>query len=340
MGKEAVITANQLAIGYASGKKGEKRIQENLSFSLYQGELTCLLGPNGAGKSTLLRTLGTSQRPLLGNILLQGKSIGSYTEREISRLIGVVLTDKTAAGGLTVAEMVSLGRQPHTGFFGKLGNRDYQTIEESMDSVGILHKATHYIAELSDGERQKAMIAKALAQECPIVLLDEPTAFLDIVSRIEIMNLLHRLAYTQKKTILLSTHDLEQALLLSDRLWLLSRKNGLQSGVPEDLVLNDSMDKLFGRKDISFDKQTGNFRFSFGHTHTIGVEAPGELHFWIKNAIVRNGFECRPVGEEPLEESVHATAPNHIEIRKAGNKKIILHSFEEFTDYLIQQKHG
>ena len=142
------------------------------------------------------------------------------SEREISRQIGVVLTDKTQTGGLTVYELVALGRQPHTGFFGKLDRQDRQVVDEAIEAVGISHKAHSYMAQLSDGEKQKAMIAKVLAQECPLVILAEPTAFLDVVSRIEIITLLHHIATTQNKAILLSTHAIEQAMVLADSLWL------------------------------------------------------------------------------------------------------------------------
>ena len=228
-----IIEGKRLGIGYRNGKS-ITTVHKGLDFRLRCGELTCLLGANGAGKSTLLRTLAAAQPPLDGELTLLGKPISGYSERERSRTIGVVLTDKTQTGGLTVYELVALGRQPHTGFFGRLHHTDKEIIEHALYAVGILNKARRYMAELSDGERQKAMIAKALVQECPLILLDEPTAFLDVVSRIEIMTLLHRLAAEEKKAILLSTHDIEQALVLSDRLWLLTRSNGLECGVTED----------------------------------------------------------------------------------------------------------
>ncbi|MBP3668716.1 MAG: ABC transporter ATP-binding protein, partial [Bacteroides sp.] len=209
MEKKVVIQAQDLCIGYRTGKQ-EKMVHEHLNFQLHAGELTCLLGANGAGKSTLLRTLSASQPALDGNLSLLNKPLKDYSEKERSRTIGVVLTDKTFAGGLTVYELIALGRQPHTGFFGRLHKEDRIIIEKAMEDVGIAHKAKNYTAELSDGERQKVMIAKALVQECPLILLDEPTAFLDVVSRIEIMHLLHRLAVEQDKAILLSTHDIEQ----------------------------------------------------------------------------------------------------------------------------------
>ena len=164
MEKQAVITATDLCIGYRT-HKGEKKVHEHLSFGLYPGELTSLLGANGAGKSTLLRTLSASQPSLAGDLQLLGKPLQHYSEKERSRTIGVVLTDKTQAGGLTVYELVALGRQPHTGFFGRLHPKDHLIIKEALDAVGIAHKAESYTAELSDGERQKVMIAKALVQE-------------------------------------------------------------------------------------------------------------------------------------------------------------------------------
>jgi iron complex transport system ATP-binding protein len=223
-----------------------------LSFNLPGGELTCLLGANGTGKSTLLRTLSASQPALSGTLTLLGKPLNTYTEQERSRSIGVVLTDRTQVGGLTVYELVSLGRQPYTGFFGRLSQEDRTTINRALLSVGMVHKAQSYIAELSDGERQKAMIAKALVQECPLILLDEPTAFLDVVSRIEILKLLKRIAIEGSKGILLSTHDVEQALVLADRLWLLTSE-GLQTGMTEELILSGTLNSLFRRTDMHVD---------------------------------------------------------------------------------------
>ena len=292
MEKKTIISAQDLCIGYRTGKK-EKRVHEHLSFELHAGELTCLLGANGAGKSTLLRTLSASQPALEGDLLMMGKSLSDYSEKERSRTIGVVLTDKTFAGGLSVYELVALGRQPHTGFFGRLTKEDKRIVEEAMENVGIAHKAKSYTAELSDGERQKVMIAKALVQECPLILLDEPTAFLDVVSRIEIMHLLHRLAVEQNKAILLSTHDIEQALVLADKLWLLTKGKGLQCGVTEDIILNHHMDELFTHKDIRFDYDHGVYYPTVGGEKKITVECENKtLLHWTINALNRHGYQC------------------------------------------------
>lgn len=325
--EKAVITATDLCIGYRSGKQ-EKRIHEHLSFNLYPGELTCLLGANGTGKSTLLRTLAASQPSLSGELLVQNKPLIGYSEKERSRTIGVVLTDKTQAGGLTVYELVALGRQPHTGFFGRLNKTDHTIIKEALEAVNISHKAHSYTAELSDGERQKVMIAKALVQECPLILLDEPTAFLDVVSRIEIMSLLHRLAVEQKKAILLSTHDIEQALVLADKLWLLSREHGLQCGVTEDLILNHRMDSLFARNDIRFDYAHGVYYPQVDSHRNIIVETDDEvLLHWTTNALNRHGYACR------LSSDTTSSSMPRLQVFSAGQFILYKEGRQEFNSF-------
>ena len=257
--EKEIIQARSLAIGYWQGRRKQKIVQENLNFGLETGKLTCLLGPNGSGKSTLLRTLAGSQPTLNGELLLDGKPLESFSEKALSQRIGLVLTDKTYAGGLRVWELVELGRHPYSGFFGELTGEDRQIVQTALEQAGIAYQADSYLAELSDGERQKVMIAKALAQECPVILLDEPTAFLDVVSRIEVMNLLRDLT-RQGKTILVSTHDIEQALGLADRLWLISKEFGLVTGETESLITAGEINRFFRRGDIVFDAGSRQFR--------------------------------------------------------------------------------
>jgi len=325
MEKKTVIQGRDLCIGYRTGKK-ENRVHKHLQFTLHAGELTCLLGANGTGKSTLLRTLSAAQPALEGELLLMNKPLSEYSEKERSRTIGVVLTDKTFTGGLTVFELVALGRQPHTGFFGRLTKEDKRIVQEAMEQVGIDHKARSYTAELSDGERQKAMIAKALVQECPLILLDEPTAFLDVVSRIEIMHLLHRLAAEQQKAILLSTHDIEQALLLSDRLWLLSREHGLQCGITEDIILNHHMDKLFPHNDIRFDTTHGVYSPTINKGIPVTLEAEDEtLHHWTANALTRQGYIT---SDTLCDIRLQAVSAQELRLTKKGETRVCS-SFEE-----------
>jgi iron complex transport system ATP-binding protein len=220
-------------------------VKDGISQQLSAGELTCLLGQNGSGKSTLLRTIAGFQPPLKGRILIDGKPLPSYSDGERARITGVVLTDKTNVGGITVFDLVALGRHPHTGFFGGLKKNDKEIVFLSMERAGIAHKADSYVSELSDGERQKAMIAKALAQECPVILLDEPTAFLDVNSRIETMLLLRELAEKEQKSILLSTHDIESAIRMGDRFWLMSKDKPFLSGEPRELICSGIFDDFF-----------------------------------------------------------------------------------------------
>jgi len=257
------VHIQNLSIGYFLKRGTKKLVKSNINQALYKGEVTCLLGANGSGKSTLLRTLAGFQPPLEGNILYNNKAIGSYSDTERSLLIGLVLTDRIYAGGISVFDLVSLGRHPHTGFFGSLKKHDKVVVRNAMEKVGISHKADDYVSELSDGERQKAMIAKSLAQECPVILLDEPTAFLDINSRIEMMYLLKELAKKEQKSILLSTHDIETAIRLGDRFWLMDKNLPFTSGIPDDLISNNVLSRFFDK--IQFDKHSGTFQICYNN---------------------------------------------------------------------------
>ncbi len=285
------LEAKGLRIGYRLKASGEYVVHNDLSLSLMQGGVTCLMGLNGAGKSTLLRTLCGFQPSLEGEVRLLGRDVASYSQREMSRTIGVVLTEKTNAGGITVRELVSLGRHPHTGFFGSLTSADHEIVEESLVAVGIDHKSSSYVSELSDGERQKAMIAKALAQQCPIIILDEPTAFLDVTSRIETMVLLRRLAREQGKTILLSTHDLDMALQMADCMWLLKRGAPLYAGAPEDLILNKQLSNFFNRDQITFDISTGKLN-TLKPQRIIALCGDPLVCHWLSNALLRVGYQA------------------------------------------------
>lgn len=335
MKNNAVISASNLSIGYPKSRKQKETVlYEDLSFDLYRGELTCLLGVNGAGKSTLLRTLTGLQRPLQNEVFLNQKSINKYKEQDLSTLLGLVLTDKTSVGGLTVSELVGLGRYPYTGFFGKLSVIDYEIIAKAMNDVCISHKANTYVSELSDGERQKVMIAKALAQECPIIILDEPTAFLDVVNRFEVMNLLHHLAVTQNKAILLSTHDVELALLLADRLWLLSKERGLKTGVTEDIVLSNAINEYVTDGNIFFDNKTGRFLSVDKLTKQIYLGATDELFYWGKNFLARNGYQVSTDEREDIRVIVESL--NNISVEMKGRRED-LNSFEDLGKWLRLQ---
>jgi len=250
----ATITLKNLSIGYRS-KHQLRTVASAIDASLAGNSLTCLIGPNGVGKSTLLRTLAGFQPALDGEILLLGKPVSTYSAHELAKEISIVLTSKPDAAQLTVKEVVGIGRSPYTGFWGTLSADDATIVSESLQKVGILQLAARNIQELSDGERQKVMIAKALAQQTSIIILDEPTAFLDFPSKVETLQMLRRLAHEEHKTILLSTHDVELALQLADQLWLMEPQQ-LSIGTPRELADNGSLSRFIERDGIRFDKNS------------------------------------------------------------------------------------
>jgi len=323
-----IYSAENLTIGYQDGKK-QFIVHKNLSLDIPSGQLISLLGPNGAGKSTLLRTLSGAQMPLGGMLTIGGKDLHTISAKKRSMIISVVLTDRTQIGGLTLYELVALGRQPHTGFFGRLSKKDDAIIEQALQDVGMTALKNRYVAQLSDGERQKGMIAKALVQESPLILLDEPTAFLDIVSRIEIISLLHQLAHKKNRTILLSTHDIEQALILSDQLWLLRPDKGLVCGTTEDILLNGDMDTLFDNKKILFDTNHGTYYPRITHEKEISLRCENNiLAHWTINALNRCGYRVN-VNNEFLP-MIIAEDKHHFKL-KTAQQEWQLTSFEELV---------
>lgn len=255
-----MITFSRLSIGYRGGRRhADKVVARDLSAEALPGRLTCLMGRNGSGKSTLLRTLARSLPPLAGTAEVEGRGIGGYTVAQYARTVSVVLTARPQGGNITVEELVALGRTPYTGFWGTLGADDRRAVAEAMHLTGTAPLARRAVATLSDGERQKVMVAKALAQQTPVMLLDEPTAFLDFASKVELMLLLRRLARTQHKTVLLSTHDLEVALQTADDLWLLS-SGTLAAGTPRQLAASGAVQQYIGRPDVTLDAGTMQWR--------------------------------------------------------------------------------
>ena len=249
------IVLHELTIGYRKGKHALSVVASGISAAITAGKLTCLLGANGVGKSTLLRTLAGFQPKLSGDILLQGRRIDEFNQKELSRFISVVLTERPDVINMTAAEVVGLGRSPYTGFWGTLNDEDKKIVADSMRMAGIDGMADRMIQTLSDGERQKVMIAKALAQQTPIILLDEPTVYLDFPSKVEMMQILKNLAREMQKTVFLSTHDLEIALQVADELWLLDIGGKLHVGSPEKLAAEGILTRFVERNDIKFDAE-------------------------------------------------------------------------------------
>lgn len=244
-----------LGIGYMT-KHGVRTVAEGINGTIRKGELTCLLGANGVGKSTLLRTLSAFQPMTAGEVLIEGHDMTSFSDKEMSRLIGVVLTEKPDVRNMRVRELVSLGRSPYTGFWGTYSKEDLKIVDEAISLVGIDTLSRRMVHTLSDGERQKVMIAKALAQQTPVIYLDEPTAFLDYPSKVEVLQLLRRISREAGKTIFLSTHDVELALQLADMVWLMSHEEGMTVGTPRQLAQQGALSRFIEREGITFDAET------------------------------------------------------------------------------------
>lgn len=320
-----IIYTKSLSAGYRK-RKNVTTVLRNVDLELHEGELVSLLGANGAGKSTLIRTICGLQPALAGRVMVGDKDVERLTPRQLSKTIALVTTERTFAGGLTVSELVGLGRHPHTGFLGRLDEHDRQIVATAIEKVGISHKSESYVAELSDGERQKVMIAKALAQEAPVIILDEPTAFLDVASRVEVLQLLHDLARNERRTILISSHDIQQSMALSDRLWIVSDSGEIVSGVTEDLILADKISLLFSNRNVAFDPATGDFLTTHKGARQITLKADSaELNKWIANALRRNDL----LACEADNPQIYAHTAN--DIRLNGNR---LCSIEELLSAL------
>lgn len=288
---QSILSTKNLSVGYAS-EKHNHTLFDSLNLDLKQGQLVCFMGPNGIGKSTLIRTLAKLHDPLSGEIKINGLDEG---KKNTPTKLSVVLTDKISAMNMTVQELIAFGRYPYLEWNIKLSPEDIETINQAIKLTNIQHLGSKKLYELSDGQLQMTMIARALTQNTPIILLDEPTAHLDLNNRVEIMNLLRNLARNEGKAILVSTHELDLALQTADLIWLAGADKKIRSGIPEDLVLNGSFDEIFRFK--GFDLKTGKvFHESF---RKIAVQLSGEgyEYLWTKNALERTGYTISSTGE-------------------------------------------
>lgn len=301
-----IIKTKDLTIGYKQYRE-TRIVAEKIDVSLHSSELVCLLGPNGAGKSTLLRTLAGMQRPLDGNILLNNHNLHQLDAKTVARHISVVLTERVNVGMLTAYALAALGRHPYTGWSGKLAAADEAVVQWALTAVSASHLAHRFVHELSDGERQKVLIARALAQEPQLMLLDEPTAYLDLPRRVEVMGILRRLAHEEGRTVLLSTHDLELALRMADKIWLMPPAGPLQVGVPEDLVLNGAFAHAFQSAGVAFDAHSGAFKIRQEARQQIDLVGEGLAAVWARHALEREGFQ---VNEGPNGAAVQVRAIN------------------------------
>jgi iron complex transport system ATP-binding protein len=288
-----VLRTHHLTIGYTSGRTSPAVIARDINLSLHAGELVCLLGPNGAGKSTLLRTVAGMQPALAGSVSICGDHIRRLSAKNRAKRLSVVLTERPNAGLLSGYALVALGRHPYTNWTGRLSRYDEAVVRWAVDAVGARELADRPIIELSDGQQQKFMIARALAQESELILLDEPTAFLDLPRRAEMMRLLKHLASDTGRAILLTTHDLDLALRSADTLWLMS-DGQIEVGTPEDLVLSGRFEAAFQSEGVAFDRETGAFRVERTHGQAVTVIGEGIPQRWTRHALRRTGYTLKP----------------------------------------------
>lgn len=289
MKAQGIISGKNIHLGYPKGREF-KTIISDLNIELQKGQMTCLLGRNGIGKSTLIKGLLGQLNPLQGIIELKGKTLENYSKEELARNIAVVLTETQIPGNLTVEQLVALGRIPHTEWHGKLRQKDYDAIEQAISTLKISELRKERLSELSDGQRQKAMIARAFAQEGEIMILDEPTAHLDLIGRNEIMTLLQRIAVLEQRAVLVVTHNVELAIETAHQFWMLTHANEMIVGQPEDLILSGEIMKLLPDGTFTFDLAKGRLVLPIPRVE-FKIEGPEDLIFWVKQALVKAGIQ-------------------------------------------------
>ncbi len=334
---EHIIRLEKLEIGYKKGKK-KHSLTSPMNCTARGGELIALMGRNGCGKSTLLRTIAGLHNPLQGNIFLENRSINDFPRKELSRLLGFVSTEVIRVQGLRVCNLVAMGRYPHTGWFGRLSEQDHARIGNAMEITSLNSLRDRDLDELSDGERQRAMIARTLAQDTRILILDEPTAFLDITHRYEIIALLGDLARNHGKTIVFSSHDLQVSLQQSDRIWLMHGR-GVSEGAPEDLVLNGQLEEVLMQDGppagFAMDPVTGDMAPLRHPEQSVSLSASSpELMVWTIKAIERMGFRVEENKKLPVHILVERREGNPVWTFEKSNQKVELNSIYDLSLYL------
>jgi len=290
MGKDrkSILSFNGLEIGY--GQTGSRKvILPPLNGSSDAGELIAVIGKNGIGKSTLLRTIAGLGPVIGGDLLVDELDINNYSRIQLSVKVGYISTEIVKVSNMTVYDLVSLGRFPHTNWFGRIDPLNHDAIMDALLKTGMTDLLNRPVTELSDGERQRAMIAMVLAQDAMIMVMDEPTAFLDITNKFEVIHLLHRLTRERKKSIIYSTHDLTTAIVRADKIWLLTEE-GLLEGAPEDIMISGSLKSLFDGSKISYNSLDGSFTFRNENKGAVRIKGEGDRKIWTEKALSRAGY--------------------------------------------------
>lgn len=302
-----ILSFNHLEIGFVSGKYKHVLLPP-VSGKACKGELIAVIGKNGIGKSTLLRTIAGLQALISGELSVGGRNINEYSRMKLSEKVGYISTEIVKVSNMKVFDLVSLGRYPYTNWFGRISINDHARISESLEKTGMTDFSDRLVSELSDGERQRAMIAMVLAQDAGVMIMDEPTAFLDISSKFEIIHLMRELTAAKDKTIIFSTHDLGTALSQADKIWVL-KDNGLFEGAPEDLMLMGIFNTLFDDSKVKFNTLDGSFNIRNIEKGKITVTGEGEKRLWTEKALIRAGYSITDSGSEIIVETPSETDP-------------------------------
>jgi iron complex transport system ATP-binding protein len=298
------ISLEDLQVGYRTALKKERIVFGPVNVQISHAEMVGIIGRNGIGKSTLLRTIAGLHGQLSGRVVIDGIESTRIPAKDLARLISYVSTESVGPQYLRVDELVSMGRFPYTGWLGKLSTSDMQIVQEAAELTGVISLMQKPAHELSDGERQKVMIARALAQDTPIIILDEPTAFLDLPARYDILRILNNLTLIHNKTILFTTHDLNIAMDVADKLWLMAEGN-LYEGAPEDLLINKVFRKLFLNSPAEFDAKTATFRFLREFSKEVTIHGEKKYRQLTKKAMERIGFRTVDDGTTAFEITIN-----------------------------------
>lgn len=282
--ENTILSANNLAVGYKTP------LIKDISFSCERGELVALAGKNGSGKSTLLKTLSGLHKRISGDIIIEGTDIQNISIHEKAKYLSFVAASSIVSN-ISVIETISLGRYPYTGVFGKLSARDKYIIDQVVDRINIKHLLNKKLYEISDGEKQKVMIARSLVQDTPVIILDEPTAYLDIHNRFEIMLLLKDIAEKENKCVLFSSHDLDLAIRFSVKMLFITDYKIIQ-GAPEDLVINGTFEKMINIPDVGFSYQNADFVYTKPSFRTICLKGEGLAFDWTLKSLEKEGIKC------------------------------------------------
>jgi iron complex transport system ATP-binding protein len=287
------ITCTDLSCGYP---RSGRTVLDGVNLAAPRGRFVCVIGPNGSGKTTLLRTMAGLIPALKGTVTLGDRDVRDITATERARQLSVVLTSYDSPGYLAVRSFVELGRHPYTGLLGRRSDADDEAVDLALEQTGIDHLAGRWMAEISDGERQRAAVARALAQAADVMILDEPTAFLDVAARASVMTTLRTIAHQTGRLIISSSHDVEMVLRMADLVVMIHQDGTLQHACPEDLVLSGALDRLFPGDSLRFDPVSGTYRLPHPEGPAVAIQGRGVVAEWIAHAMERIGHRVDESG--------------------------------------------